>query len=318
MPADVGWFSRRLVPPPDAAWILEVYRWLLEHLGGWEVFGETPLVLPTPDQFPIPPGIEGEELAEHVLHLTQEHAGMGGMIFDLEVEEQAPSSREVASSDVSLPYEPDGVDDEDDEVDVDTYEPLEPLEPQDSQGAWLPTLGPVASKDEDEMPDGRDVPVLRYRAETLARPPELVADLSYQLAFYLAREIESSPPGGEEVFHDAIDVAQAFLGFGVFAANSAFTLEAYQEAFVHGWRAVRRGRLNERMHAYALAVFLEARRIDERVALPHLRMSPRSALKRALRELRSSERLLQGLRAVKTRPGAASHLRRLRGRISNR
>jgi hypothetical protein len=89
-----------------------------------------------------------------------------------------------------------------------------------------------------------------------------------------------------------------YLGFGLFAANTAFRFKQTQDLQSQGWGYSRLGYLKEREWVYALAVFLLLRGIDIAVALPYLKPHMASQMKRTARYLRNNSAVLDDIRAA--------------------
>lgn len=98
--------------------------------------------------------------------------------------------------------------------------------------------------------------VITYAGDLTDKPHALVPTLAHELAHYLLRTAKHPPPGGWEAEELATELAVAYAGFGVFAANNAFLFEQHQDAFGQGWRSQRNGYLSERSWALANAIFL--------------------------------------------------------------
>lgn len=135
--------------------------------------------------------------------------------------------------------------------------------------------------------EGRTI-AITYDPALLDAPVKLVATFAHELAHYLLAAERELPPGGEELLEPATDLTAAYLGFGVFGANSAFTFEQHQDAGMQGWSSSRLGYLSERAWVFALAIFALLR-LDpieplERHLKPHLYQDLRKAMKYLGRE----------------------------------
>lgn len=138
--------------------------------------------------------------------------------------------------------------------------------------------------------DHQGAVTITHSRRGLDDPMSFVATMAHELAHYLMHTVEALPPGGADAEEPATDVCCAFLGFGVFAANAAFSFSQFSDGQMAGWEARRQGYLDEPMLAMALGVFLELRRIDESAVLPLLKTNPRAYLRRALKLLRAKRR----------------------------
>ena len=143
---------------------------------------------------------------------------------------------------------------------------------------------------------GNENPKLKllYRSEIASDPLKMVATFAHTVSRYLTADAPEPPPGGWENREFATDIAATFIGFGVFQANSAVTMH---RNCCGGWRSSRAGYLTEAEHSYALALYLRLKSIEPSVALPHCGRNVTSNLKKALKELDSSD-VVDDLRAV--------------------
>ena len=137
--------------------------------------------------------------------------------------------------------------------------------------------------------------VISYAADLVDHPASLVPVFAHELAHYLVATIPEPPPGGEEVHELATELAVAYAGMGVMAANAAFAFEQYSDGLTQGWSAKRSGYFSERSWAFAIAVFL---------ALTNRRGEADAWLKPTIRDMvRSAHRHLE------TRPALLAPLR---------
>jgi hypothetical protein len=148
--------------------------------------------------------------------------------------------------------------------------------------------------------DGENV-VIGYDPDLVARPLNFIATLTHELAHYLLHSIDEAPPGADEepiAEELATELAVAFFGFGVIAANSAFDFEQFQDTGRYGWRGGPSGYFSEDGWSFALAVFLALR--DETPDLVRQYMKPHlnKKLDQAWRRLADAPQLLEQLRAV--------------------
>lgn len=99
--------------------------------------------------------------------------------------------------------------------------------------------------------------VIRYHSALLRSPDQLVATFAHELSHYLLEE-KGYPPGGGDLIEHATDCCAAYLGFGVFLANSARHFEQFTDGEWSGWRSSASGYLSEQslVTASALAAAL--------------------------------------------------------------
>jgi hypothetical protein len=134
------------------------------------------------------------------------------------------------------------------------------------------------------------VPTTGERIRVIHYPPAeqqseaLVALFAHELARYLVESLQEPPPGGSMLYEPAVDLAAAFMGFGVFMANSAAKASRWE--------------LNECELVHALALFCQLRKLPPEAGEPHLDAHVRKYLRLAMRDLTQYERDLQRLRAV--------------------
>lgn len=106
---------------------------------------------------------------------------------------------------------------------------------------------------------------------------------------------EDPPPGGWENEEIVTDIGAVILGFGIFAANSAFRFQQYTTPYSQGWKTTGFGYLTEKEFAYALAIFLELKKIPPKQAYPYCRANIKSYVKQAMKDLHN-DNLLTKLR----------------------
>jgi hypothetical protein len=260
-----GWLSKNALPDADSIdRLFEVYSWLLENTGGFEAFSGQHLVLPTDEFFPIEPGLEGHDLARALFELTREWSGLAGWPCRLVAHSEGPSLRDLLGN---VPFTED--------------------ERKGAAGTFS-----VARR--------RDVE-LTYAPSSLDDPATFVATMAHELSHYLMATFPSAPPGGEDAVEPVTDVCAVFLGFGVFMCNAAFSFRQFSDGMMQGWSTSRHGYLDEKMLAYALAVFMVLRGAHPGSVARHLKPNPRSYMKHAFRDVnrRYSERIAK-LREVRT------------------
>lgn len=127
-----------------------------------------------------------------------------------------------------------------------------------------------------------DTPVIRYLPSLLNDPAALTATFAHELAHLLTHGL-GDPPGGHDLHEHATDCAAAYLGFGVFLANSARHFEQFQDGLMQGWRSQTSGYLSEGALVTATAIFVRLFGIDPapaaRACKPYLRSDFGKALK---------------------------------------
>jgi hypothetical protein len=139
--------------------------------------------------------------------------------------------------------------------------------------------------------------IVSYASDLVAQPMRLIATLAHELAHYLLlAKARTDPPGGAELEELATDLAVAYLGFGVFSANTAFEFGQHQDAFSQGWSSSRNGYLSERSWAFALALFCTLKGVA--VPTEHLKAALVDPTRKAMRYLGRNAGLLAPLRDI--------------------
>jgi hypothetical protein len=122
----------------------------------------------------------------------------------------------------------------------------------------------------------------------------LIGTFIHEIAHAILSGVEQEIPGGSEMEEYATDLATAFLGFGVFGANSAFDFQQYSDigTGTQGWSVRGLGYLTEAEWVFAIAIFLSLRNESMASVAEWLKPTPRTLLKKAMRYLeRHPERL---------------------------
>jgi len=138
---------------------------------------------------------------------------------------------------------------------------------------------------------------ISYVPALLARPDRLIATLAHELAHYLLATAPTAPPCEDDEHEFLTDLTAAYLGFGVFMANSVFEFEAIQDGPMQGWRYGRSGYLPEQDLVFATALFIAAKELDSHPASQCLKPHLAQLLKRALRDLTADKRFIEQIRA---------------------
>lgn len=254
------WGKRRFLDPEVEEWHIECWAWLMRHLGGVEALREAPLVLPTAAFFPRPQG-EGHAAAAAVFARVRELMGMGQ--WPCRLAERERTNVQVGEFLV--------------------------LQPQSGRG----TAGTFES-------DGREA-IVTYDPELVQRPYNLIATFAHELAHYLLHTIDEPPPGAdvEPMLEElATELAVAYFGFGLIAANGAFDFQQYQDFGRQGWRGGSWGYFSEDGWTFALAVFLALREEGPDEARRHLKPHLAKRLDSARARLTAAPELLETLRSV--------------------
>jgi hypothetical protein len=146
------------------------------------------------------------------------------------------------------------------------------------------------------MHDGNAAQI-SYSPSLLKDRVALVSTLAHELAHYLIGHPKRMPPGGGSGLEPATDLAVAYLGFGIFGANSAFQYKQHQDFMSQGWSYSRLGYIKEREWVFALAIFLALKDIKADVAKPHLKSHLASQLNRAEKYLQQNSNILERIKS---------------------
>lgn len=232
-------------------WILDTLAWLLGGMGGALPLPR-PLLLPTHAHFPVPTDLPPVQRAEALFGCLQRGAGLAALRCAI-----APqASAEMAPGDLPL------------------------------------VLVPVAPEPAAIFQRGFGAGCehrIRYHPELLEDPMRLVAILAHGLAHALLIGVTGPPPGGEEAWDAATDLAAVLLGAGVFLANSALSIRR-EEALLYEGLSIRcQGWLGQGDFAFALAAFLHLFPQPGADVAGHLRTGPRLEFVRSQRLLAAPE-----------------------------
>lgn len=100
--------------------------------------------------------------------------------------------------------------------------------------------------------------IINLETNQASDPQVLVATIAHELGHVILLGEDRLDPDHPD--HEPLtDLLTVFYGMGVFTANSVFTFEQWTNTFSQGWRAGRRGYLDEEMFGYALAMFAYVR-----------------------------------------------------------
>jgi hypothetical protein len=127
--------------------------------------------------------------------------------------------------------------------------------------------------------------VIRYSSTMLANPDALIGTLAHELCHYLLADA-GDPPGGPDLMEYSTDCAAAYLGFGVFLANSARQFEQWTTGGMQGWRASSAGYLSEQSLVTATAMFAALHGHDTGPAADALKSYLKSDFKKANKAIR--------------------------------
>ena len=124
--------------------------------------------------------------------------------------------------------------------------------------------------------------IITYNPSIVDKPMNLIATFAHELSHYRIRDTGATPPGGWENEEYLTDITATFLGFGIFMANSTFNTSTD----ANWWTASYSGYLSEKEHIYALAIFMEFKKIETKEALDFLKPHLKKLLKKSVKEIR--------------------------------
>jgi hypothetical protein len=156
---------------------------------------------------------------------------------------------------------------------------------------WPCTVEPASEAVTAAPADPDSIPVFRYQREGI-EPIALVSQFARELARYLVATFDEPAPGGEALREPAIEIASGFLGFGMFAANTAARTRDFQ--------------LSEGELAHALALFCLLRALPPDAADGHLNPHLRKHVRMAARDLAQYETRFRKLRTLASLPAGIS------------
>ena len=249
--------ARTFLDPEVEQWHLDVWATLIERFGAGLAVADTPLALPTRNFFP-PTEATGHARAEHVFSCVQAIMGMPAAEWPCALVQQ----------------------------------------PQRTGGQRVADFVHIGG---GEAPGGTfrveadGAVIITYAPDLLDDPMGLVATLAHELAHYL---LAAEADLVEDETHELMtDLTVAYVGLGVFGANTAFSFEQHGDAFGQGWRSRSSGYLSPRSWAFALAVFGELRG-DEGGMDKYLKPEIDGLRRQAVKYLRKKPELLGELRGA--------------------
>ncbi len=225
---------------------LATFKWLTGQFGA---VGETMLVLPTPEFFPLS-GARGEAGVRELFDHVRAAAGMSDWPCELRA-----GKRDI---------------------------------PTEAGNAHLlrheGAPAPCGTFRVAEGVGGRHG-VITYNPGMEHDQGGLVATFAHELGHYLMATAAGTPPGGWDLHELHTDLAAVYLGFGIFLANSARNFSQYQSAGEIGWSSRTQGYLSEGALVTATAIFQRLAGRDPMAAAPHLKDYLRKDLRNAARAL---------------------------------
>ncbi len=137
---------------------------------------------------------------------------------------------------------------------------------------------------------------ITYAPGDVSEPFNLIATFAHELGHYLNTGFSEGPPGGWDLIEPATDVTAAFLGFGIFGANSAFHFTRTQDFDSQGWSTAKRGYITEAEWAFSIALFCSLTGKQVEAAKLHLKPHLAKQVSKAFKHIAKnsvSERVLE-------------------------
>lgn len=253
--------SKPVLAEQDLLFQIETYRWLLTHFGGDDFYKNTVLVLPTKEFFPAVVSSKDMTVKE-TFEQVKKYAGMSEWPCKLEAQKEDPNP--ILAPTIVL------------------------------QNTQNNPLGTFSTNTNNEA-------IITYNPKLASDSIQMVATFAHELSHYLTSSALEPPPGGWDNWEFATDICAAFLGFGIFTANAAFSFQQYKTVDSQGWQATRSGYLSEAEYSYALAIFIKLKNINCASVFPFCNPNIKKFLKSACVELDKTH-YIQELREVKYEP----------------
>ena len=225
-------------------WTIGLSKWTVDNFDGLEQIRKTPLVKPTPEFYP-PSKLTGHDRAKELFAQTKEHADMSDWACSL-----------VAQSHRA------------------------PYQLGDSVLQKFESNAPAGTFSESAV-DGEIHSQITYDPTLLAKPVELVATFSHELAHLLMTSARTPLPFAEGMEEPATDGLAIMMGFGIFILNGSSGFHANDQ----GWEYHRSGYLceGEILHAFSAFCILSGTKIEE--AKPFLKSHHYKRLSNIFREM---------------------------------
>ena len=249
--------NKPLLDEDATQWLFDAYAWALSNFGSNFFHQATILVTPTSKHFPSVVNSR-DSMVSTVFEQVTSYAGMQNWPFRL-----------VELSPDFIPEFPSSI----------TF-----------NGA---PRGPAASLSlEGEVKEL----AVTYTPDQTKDPGILTSLFALNLAGYLSRATNESPPGDEELRGHITDLLAIFMGFGLFLANNAVMVRSGCSGCGKSVQSM--GLLSEDEMTYALALFCVLKKIPNQEVLPHLKSPLRPLFKKAVKEINNNTAGLDRLMAI--------------------
>jgi hypothetical protein len=234
------------IEPDQQQWLDARFEWLLDQFGH-DFPAKTTVILPTPEFFPDPYNGNLED-AQLMLNRICGYMNVKPARLNLFLFESVKGTHIH-----------------------DTAPPA---------GLYFPRSDNAAAAADDDRPPAN----LGIEHRQLADPMALAATFAHEIGHEIL--LGQQRIGADEPDHEPLtDLVTVFFGMGIFNANSTIRDRAWSAGGWHGWSTSSLGYLDQRMFAYVLARFAQARGETSPRWAHHLRPDIRAPMQKALRYL---------------------------------
>jgi len=169
----------------------------------------------------------------------------------------------------------------------------------------LPALPELLSMKNDN-PNDPSALVLLYEPMQVRKPEVMIASFSHLIAHHMGYLASEKPPCDDDQWFHMAELVAIFMGFGLMLANTASPYRGGGCARCVSPLLERTGHLSEDEVAYALAIFSVLKSISDKSVIKHLKRSLIPLYKRAVDEIKTDERRLKKLKAIRSNPSFRS------------
>lgn len=240
-----------LLDENTSLWIKDTFAWAMAEFDGSYFLEHSQLILPTNEFYPGSVS-SIKEMAQAVFDKTKNYAGLQNW-------------------------------------------PIRLVQPELYQPKPLPEIcfkdqfrGDKAELINDDFREGtiKEI-IVSYNPQQINQPQDLVASFAQSFAAILIAQRRVTPPGGQELLPQAMDLLACFMGFGVMFANTAYQFKGGCGS-CYNKNANREVALPETEMIYALALFSIHKKIPAKKITFHLKSHLRNNFKKAYKELRKN------------------------------
>lgn len=238
--------STPVIDDSSRAWILDSFVWCIENLDGQYFFQSSELVLPN-NQFYPGKMHSSAEMAEAIFIKTKDYAGLSQWPLNHNIDGiSAPSTM------AQLTF----------------------------SGSFRGDSCHIVNQ------NAIDVIEIAMHPSQLKQPQDLIAYLAQTFAGITIKQRGLTPPGGNNMLAEMIDMVACFMGFGVIFANTAYQFKGGCGSC--NIRALnRQAALPEGETVYALAVYIYLKKLKVKSIKPSLKPHLYKLLRRAYKDVES-------------------------------